>query len=99
MEISTIHGAIIFTECCIDYVKNSQTTHDFYAMIQNKFHYIITGLSSGLRRRRTQQLFYAPRPPLPPALAALHGGEGISCLIPAAGAVSSLAFIKEWDAK
>lgn len=33
----------IFAECSIDYEKNSEITHDFYAMIQNKFHYAITG--------------------------------------------------------
>lgn len=33
----------IFAECSIDYDKNSQITHDFYAMVQNKFHYAITG--------------------------------------------------------
>lgn len=33
----------IFAECSIDYDKNSPTTKDFYAMIQNKFHYAITG--------------------------------------------------------
>lgn len=33
----------IFAECSIDYDKNSATTHDFYAMVQNKFHYAITG--------------------------------------------------------
>ena len=33
----------IFAECSIDYDKDSQTTHDFYAMVQNKFHYAITG--------------------------------------------------------
>ena len=33
----------IFAECSIDYDKNSEMTHDFYAMIQNKFHYAITG--------------------------------------------------------
>ena len=33
----------IFAECSIDYDKHSQITHDFYAMIQNKFHYAITG--------------------------------------------------------
>lgn len=33
----------IFAECSIDYDKNSQLTHDFYSMIQNKFHYAITG--------------------------------------------------------
>ena len=33
----------IFAECSIDYDKNSPITQDFYAMIQNKFHYAITG--------------------------------------------------------
>lgn len=33
----------IFAECSIDYDKNSQITHEFYAMVQNKFHYAITG--------------------------------------------------------
>lgn len=33
----------IFAECSIDYDKNSEIAHDFYAMIQNKFHYAITG--------------------------------------------------------
>ncbi len=33
----------IYAECSIDYDKNSPTTRDFYAMIQNRFHYAITG--------------------------------------------------------
>lgn len=33
----------IFAECSIDYDRNSPVTHDFYAMVQNKFHYAITG--------------------------------------------------------
>jgi hypothetical protein len=33
----------IFAECSWDYDKNSQTTKDFYATVQNKFHYAITG--------------------------------------------------------
>ncbi len=33
----------IFAECSIDYNKNAQITKDFYAMVQNKFHYAITG--------------------------------------------------------
>ena len=33
----------IYAECSIDYDRNSQTTRDFYAMIQNRFHYAITG--------------------------------------------------------
>ena len=31
----------IFAECSIDYDKNSPVTHDFYAMVQNKFHFAI----------------------------------------------------------
>ena len=33
----------IFADCSIDYDKNSPLTHDFYAMVQNKFHYAIVG--------------------------------------------------------
>lgn len=33
----------IFAECSIDYDKNSPVTHDFYAMVQNKFHFAIVG--------------------------------------------------------
>lgn len=33
----------IYAECSIDYDKDSPTTHDFYAMIQSRFHYAITG--------------------------------------------------------
>lgn len=33
----------IYAECSIDYDKNAPTTHDFYAMVQNRFHYAITG--------------------------------------------------------
>lgn len=33
----------IYAECSTDYDKESPTTHDFYAMIQNRFHYAITG--------------------------------------------------------
>ena len=33
----------IYAECSVDYDKNSPTTQDFYAMIQNRFHYAITG--------------------------------------------------------
>jgi len=36
----------IFAECSTDYNKNSKTTHDFYAMVQNKFHFAITGLTA-----------------------------------------------------
>lgn len=32
----------IFAECSIDYDNNSDITKDFYAMVQNKFHYAIT---------------------------------------------------------
>ncbi len=33
----------VFAECSMDYDKDSKTTQDFYAMVQNKFHYAITG--------------------------------------------------------
>ena len=33
----------IFAECSIDYDKNAPITKEFYAMVQNKFHYAITG--------------------------------------------------------
>lgn len=33
----------IYAECSTDYDRNSPTTRDFYAMIQNRFHYAITG--------------------------------------------------------
>jgi len=32
----------IFAECSIDYDPNSEITHNFYATVQNKFHYAIT---------------------------------------------------------
>ncbi len=33
----------IFAECSIDYDPKSEITKEFYAMVQNKFHYAITG--------------------------------------------------------
>jgi hypothetical protein len=33
----------IFSECCIDYDNTSAITKNFYAGVQNKFHYAITG--------------------------------------------------------
>lgn len=33
----------IYAECSTDYDRKSPTTQDFYAMIQNRFHYAITG--------------------------------------------------------
>ena len=33
----------IFAECSLDYDKNSPVTKNFYATVQNKFHYAITG--------------------------------------------------------
>ena len=33
----------IYAECSIDYDRNAPTTRDFYAMVQNRFHYAITG--------------------------------------------------------
>lgn len=36
----------IFAECSLDYDRNSPITRQFYAMVQNKFHYAITGQTS-----------------------------------------------------
>ena len=36
----------IYAECSTDYDKTSPTTRDFYAMIQNRFHYAITGMTA-----------------------------------------------------
>lgn len=36
----------IYAECSIDYDKASPTTREFYAMVQNKFHYAITGYTA-----------------------------------------------------
>lgn len=36
----------IYAECSTDYDKSSPTTRDFYAMIQNRFHYAITGMTA-----------------------------------------------------
>ena len=33
----------IYAECSIDYDRNAKTTRDFYAIVQNRFHYAITG--------------------------------------------------------
>lgn len=33
----------IFAECSIDYDSNAETTKNFYAIVQNKFHFAITG--------------------------------------------------------
>jgi len=33
----------IFAECSIDYERHSPTTNDFFAMVQNKFHFAIAG--------------------------------------------------------
>ena len=36
----------IFKEISIDYDKDSHTTRNFYALVQNKFHYAITGYTA-----------------------------------------------------
>lgn len=33
----------VFAECSLDYDRDSEITKEFYAMVQNKFHYAITG--------------------------------------------------------
>lgn len=34
---------IIYAECCMDYDCHAPVTKDFYTMMQNRFHYAITG--------------------------------------------------------
>lgn len=36
----------VFAECSVDYDRNAQLTRNFYAMVQNKFHYAITGMTA-----------------------------------------------------
>ena len=36
----------IFAECSIDYDRQAKETRQFYAMVQNKFHYAITGMTA-----------------------------------------------------
>lgn len=36
----------IFAECSFDYNKDSEVTQEFYATVQNKFHFAITGLTA-----------------------------------------------------
>ena len=33
----------IYAECSIDYDRQAPVTREFYAMVQNRFHYAITG--------------------------------------------------------
>ena len=46
----------IYAECSSDYDKDSPTTRDFYAMIQNRFHYAITGQTAAKPGKRFIQL-------------------------------------------
>ena len=36
----------VFAECSLDYDRHAQVTRQFYSMVQNKFHYAITGQTS-----------------------------------------------------
>ena len=36
----------IFAECTVDYDKNADVTRSFYAFVQNKFHFAITGCTA-----------------------------------------------------
>ena len=36
----------IYAECSIDYDRNSPTTREFFQMVQNRFHYAITGMTA-----------------------------------------------------
>ncbi len=46
----------IYAECSTDYDRNSSTTHDFYAMIQNRFHYAITGQTAAEIRKQRRNM-------------------------------------------
>lgn len=44
----------------VDYDKNAHTTHEFYAMIQNRFHYVITGQTAAeisIQRLKVNTIF------------------------------------------
>ncbi|MDE7372410.1 MAG: virulence RhuM family protein, partial [Desulfovibrio sp.] len=43
----------IFAECSLDYDRDSPLTHEFYSMVQNRFHYAITGKTAA-------EIIYAP---------------------------------------
>lgn len=44
----------IFQECTYDYDRNSQTARNFYATVQNKLHYAVTGdTAAGIVQRRS----------------------------------------------
>lgn len=46
MEEENIKKPLItdmYAECSTDYNRNWSTTRDFYAIVQNRFHYAITG--------------------------------------------------------
>ena len=45
----------IFQECSIDYDKNAEVTRDFYSMVQNKFHYAITGKTEEKQIRQLER--------------------------------------------
>ena len=56
--------ADVFEQCSYDYDKNSETTKAFYAFVQNKLHYAVTGktaaeLLSRLNRLVTMFIDYA----------------------------------------
>lgn len=41
----------IYAECSIDYDKNSQVTKTFYATVQNKLHWVITGHTAEVAKK------------------------------------------------
>ena len=51
-------GENVFAECSIDYDKNSEITKPFYATVQNKFHFAISG--QDIHRQKTALCTYAP---------------------------------------
>ena len=45
----------IFAECSIDYDKDDPITQDFYAMVQNMFHYAITGKTAAVSPKKLKK--------------------------------------------
>ena len=47
----------VFEQCSYDYDKNSETTKAFYAFVQNKLHYAITGKTAASFQHKIQQFY------------------------------------------
>ena len=53
--------ADVFEQCSYDYDKNSETTKAFYAFVQNKLHYAVTGKTAAGADFRAGRTWTAPR--------------------------------------